>query len=69
MSAILDDNAIRLNGIEALNKALGPAGALRFLALVHREPTDYVEISRQLYEGQTVDEIFDRARDHWHGQK
>lgn len=65
MNAVLDDNALRLTGIEALNKALGPAGALRFLALVHREPTDYVEISRKLYEGQTVDEIIDRA----HGQR
>jgi hypothetical protein len=61
MKADLDDNAIRLTGIEALNTALGPAGALRFLALVHREPTNYVEISRKLYEGQTVDEIIDRA--------
>lgn len=62
MNATLDDNTIRLTGIEALNKALGHAGALRFLALVHRESTDYVEISRKLYEGQTVDEILDRAR-------
>jgi len=65
MNAILDDNAIRLTGVEALNKALGYAGALRFLALMHREPTDYVEISRGLYDGQTVDEIFDRVRDQW----
>ena len=62
MSTVLDDDTIRVNGIEALNKALGHAGALRFLALLHREPTDYVEISRRLYEGQTVEEIFDRAR-------
>jgi hypothetical protein len=68
MNAVPDDNAIRLTGIEALNKALGYAGALRFLALVHREPTDYAEISRKLYEGQTVDEIFDRASDQWRGQ-
>jgi len=57
--------AIRISGIEALNKVLGPAGALRFLALLHREPTDYVEISRRLYEGQTIEEIFERAREHW----
>jgi hypothetical protein len=63
MSTVVDDNTIRLNGIEALNKALGHANALRFPALLHREPTDYVEVSRRLYEGQTVDEIFDRARE------
>ena len=59
---IKDDVEIRMNGIEALNRALGPAGALRFLALFHREPMDYVEISRRLYDGQTIDEIFDRAK-------
>jgi len=61
----MDDTEIRISGIEALNKALGPAAALRFLTLLHREPTDYVEISRRLYEGQTIEEIFERAREHW----
>jgi hypothetical protein len=62
---ILDDTEIRIRGIEALNRVLGPAAALRFLTLLHRESTDYVEISRQLYEGQTVEEIFERARKRW----
>ena len=61
----MDDTEITISGIEALNKVLGPAAALRFLTLFHREPTDYVEISRRLYEGQTIDEIFERAREHW----
>ena len=63
----MDEAELRLLGIEALNKALGPAEALRFLALFHREPTDYVEISKQLYEGQTVKEIFRRAKENWRG--
>ncbi len=62
---IVDDTELRVIGIEALNKALGPATAFRFLTLLHREPTDYVEISRRLYEGQTIDEIFERARQQW----
>ena len=61
----MDDTEIRISGIEALNNALGPANALRFLTLLHREPTDYVEISRRLYNGQTIEEIFERARKHW----
>ena len=60
--AKMTDTDVRLKGIDALNEALGHAGALRFLTLLHREPTDYVEISRRLYNGQTVDEIFDRAK-------
>lgn len=62
---IMDDTEIRVCGIDALNKALGPTAALRFLTLLHREPTDYVEISRRLYEGQTIEEIFERAEKHW----
>jgi len=61
----IDDAEIRVTGIEALNRALGSAAALRFLALLHRDPTDYVEISRRLYEGQSVDEVFERARKRW----
>lgn len=63
----IDEAELRVLGIEALNKALGPAEALRFLALFHNEPTDYVEISKKLYEGQTVEEIFKRAKEHWSG--
>lgn len=59
---IMDDAEIKLKGIEALNQTLGPAAALRFLTLLHREPTDYVEISRRLYQGQSIDDIFKRAR-------
>jgi hypothetical protein len=61
----LDDVELRASGILALNKALGPTAALRFLTLLSHEPTDYVEISRRLYEGQTVDDIFERARKTW----
>jgi hypothetical protein len=62
---IMDDAEIRISGIEALNKALGPTAALRFLSMLHREPTDYVDISRRLYKGETIDEIFNRAKKHW----
>ena len=68
LSAVMDDAEVRVRGIEALNKTLGPVVALRFLSLLHREPTDYVEISRRLYEGQTIDDIFERARKQWREQ-
>ena len=64
-TGIMDDAEIRINGIDALNKILGPAAALRFLTLLHHESTDYVEISRQLYDGQTIEEIFERAKKRW----
>ena len=63
----IDESELRVLGIDALNKALGPAEALRFLALFHHEPTDYVEVSKKLYENQSVEEIFRRAKEHWKG--
>lgn len=62
---MMTDTEIRFKGIDALNKALGPAAALRFLTMIHRDATDYVEVSRRLYEGQTIDEIFERAQAQW----
>lgn len=61
----MDEAELRVLGIEALNKALGPSEALGFLALFHRKPTDYVEVSKKLYEDQTIEEIFKRAKVHW----
>ena len=63
----MDDAEIRARGLDALYRALGPARAHKFLGMFHREPTDYVEISRRLYEGQSVEEISKRARENWRG--
>ncbi len=58
----MNDAQIKLKGIEVLNESLGATAALRFLALLHKEPTDYVKISKNLYKKQTIDEIFARAK-------
>ena len=63
----VSDADLRIKGIEALNRDLGPVLALRFLSLLHREPTDYVDVSRRLYAGQSIDEIFERAEKQWRG--
>ena len=63
----MNNAEIKVKGIEALNEALGPIGALKFLSLLHREPTDYVKVSRSLYKGQTLDDIFGRAKKQWKG--
>jgi hypothetical protein len=64
---IMNDTEIKFKGIEALNKTLGTTAALRFLVLLHREPTDYVKISSRLYKGQAIEEIYERAEKHWKG--
>ena len=64
-AVVLNDTELRIKGIEALNASLGAAAALRFLSLLHREPTDYVAVSRRLYKGQRIDDIFERAKENW----
>ncbi|NJP11632.1 MAG: hypothetical protein HC866_20985 [Leptolyngbyaceae cyanobacterium RU_5_1] len=61
----MNDTQLRVRAIAALKKELGMASTLRFLALINQNPTDYVEISRQLYEEQQLDEIFTRAKQNW----
>jgi len=63
----LNDTELLVAGIEALSKALGAANAYRFMTLLHNETTDYVEISRRLYDGQSIDDIFARAKTQWEG--
>ena len=65
----LTEQELKVSGIEALNKALGASGALKFLSLLHREPTDYVDVSRRLYEGQTIDDICERAKKMWKAKR
>jgi hypothetical protein len=64
-NTLINDAEIKINGIEVLNKTLGPTNAHRFLTLLHHEPTDYVNISKRLYKKQTIDEIFQRAKSNW----
>ncbi len=59
----MDEAELRVAGIDILNRALGPAETLRFLSLFRSGPTDYVEVSRRLYDNQSVEEIFKRARE------
>ncbi len=64
---ILNDAQLRVKALTTLKKELGMAATLRFLALINQNPTDYVEISRQIYEEQQLDEIFSRAKQNWKG--
>jgi len=63
----MDENELARLGIEALFGALGPAAALRFLSLLKRGHGDSVEMSRRLYEDQTIEEVHARAKQNWRG--
>jgi hypothetical protein len=57
----IPDDELKRRAMEILSQALGPLAAARFAAMLERDPTDYVEVSRKLYAGETVDDILDRA--------
>ncbi len=63
----IEEEKLKVMGIEALNRALGPEKALEFLILFRSEPKCWIEISKMLYENQSVEEIFKRAKEHWRG--
>ena len=63
----MNDTQLQVKAIAALKKELGMAATLRFLSLMNQNSTDYVEVSRQIYEEQQLDEIFSRAKENWKG--
>jgi hypothetical protein len=58
----LEDEALRNRGIEALHQILGPVQALRFLALLSREPFDYAAWREKYFAGKSLDDILAEAK-------
>ncbi len=55
------DTELKVRGCEALSEALGEVDAERFIALIQKEPFDYTEWQKHLFEGQSIDEISRKA--------
>ena len=49
MAKKLSETELRRQAVQALSYSLGPVDALRFLALVSREPFDYQEWRRDIF--------------------
>ena len=58
----LTEKELRQQAVRALTENLGPVQALRFLALVSREPFDYQEWRRQYFSQYDVDELLIEVR-------
>ena len=57
MAKLLTEQELRQRAVRALEERLGPVEALRFLALVSREPFDYQEWRSRYFADSTVEEL------------
>ncbi len=55
------DAVLREKGLAALEEELGPVQALRFLAMISRQPFDYQKWRRQEFDGMTLSEVLSQA--------
>jgi hypothetical protein len=61
----LSETELRRQAVQVLSDSLGPVDALRFLALVSREPFDYQEWRREYFSRyDDVDELLQEVRKH-----
>ena len=58
------DTILRERGMSVLVKNLGMVEAERFIMLMNREPFDYTKWRVDLFENETVDEIFAEGQEY-----
>ena len=55
---MMADTVLKCKGLDVLTKNLGLVNAERFISLILREPFDYTEWQRDLWNDKTIDEVF-----------
>jgi hypothetical protein len=60
----LSEEELRQQAVRVLSDSLGPVDALRFLALVSREPFDYQQWRKEYFSKYDLDQLLDEVRDH-----
>ena len=68
MAKLLTEQELRQKAVQALADKLGPVEALRFLALVSREPFDYQQWRKDYFSHYSVNGLLEEVRAH-HGGK
>lgn len=63
------DSVICAEGLSALNEKLGLVDTERFFALLNRESFDYTEWQKGLFKNETVDSLFEKAKDFSHNNR
>ncbi|MGH7492672.1 MAG: hypothetical protein ACREOO_09785 [bacterium] len=60
---------LRREAILILNKKLGAFNTYRFLAQMNQTHDDYLALQGHLFDGQSVDELYNVAELHWQKTK
>jgi len=68
MAKMLTEEKLRQQAVQALADKLGPVDALRFLALVSREPFNYQRWRKRYFSHYDVEELLEEVRKH-HGHR
>ncbi|MCP4397408.1 MAG: hypothetical protein GY801_08940 [bacterium] len=66
---MITDRELRIEGMDALLKALGAVQAERFISLMLREPFDYTKWQRTLWQDKSIREISQAAMDYRESQQ
>jgi hypothetical protein len=59
---MISDAALRQKGLRILFRELGEVDTVRFLSQISQEPKDYLALQAQLFQGMTVDDIYEKAK-------
>jgi len=60
----MTDTILQNEGIKILIKNLGKVEAERFIALINREPFDYTEWQKDLFDDMSVEELSEKAMEY-----
>ena len=63
MAKALTEQELRQQAVQALSEKLGPVDALRFLALVSREPFDYQQWRKEYFSSYNVGKLLQEVRE------
>ena len=66
---MLTDTVLKRKGFSVLSENLGLVDAERFITLVLREPFDYTEWQRNLYEGVSLEDFCENVKKFCEGEK
>jgi hypothetical protein len=58
------DNIVRVDAINVLLANLGEVDTERFISMIKRDTFDYTEWQRNLFKGQSIEEIHAMATEH-----